>query len=203
MLSDDNKTLIATDSQELFHYEASTGKLMKSEPLAPGGGGYYYARLTAESRRGVFVKAHASLDVISLNEPTKPANIAVRPAPSSHSFAISANGKRVAVADQTNKQVVVWDSDKNQIIDQWPIDTIAAQTVALSQSSAALGNDRMTSAFVAFPSSCGKSGNLGHSRPCRDVRSPAKRGNSCDGCLRWCLARCWEQRRCSWRLSFM
>ncbi len=132
MLSDDDKTLIATDSQELFHYEASTGKLMKSEPLAPGGGGYYYARLTAESRRGVFVKAHSSLDVISLNEPTKPTNIAVRPAPSSNSFAMSANGKRVAVADQTNKQVVVWDIEKNQIIDQWPIDTIAAQTVALS-----------------------------------------------------------------------
>ena len=132
MLSDDDKTLIVTDSQELFHYEASTGKLMKTEPLAPGGGGYYYARLTAESRRGVFVKAHSSLDVISLNEPTKPTNIAVRPAPSGNSFAMSANGKRVAVADQTNKHVVVWDTEKNQIIDQWPIDTIAAQTVALS-----------------------------------------------------------------------
>ena len=132
MLSDDGKTLIATDSQELFHYEASTGKLTKSEPLAPGGGGYYYARLTAEGRRGVFVKGHASLDVISLNEPTKPTNIAVRPAPSNNSFAISANGKRVAVMDQSNKQVVVWDTDKNQLIDQWPVDTIAAQTVALS-----------------------------------------------------------------------
>lgn len=132
MLSDDDKTLIATDSQDLFHYEASTGKLLKTEPLAPGGGGYYYARLSAESRQGVFVKAHSSLDVISLNEPTKPINIAVRPSPSANSFAMSANGKRVAVADQTNKQVVVWDTEKNKLIDQWPIDTIAAQTVALS-----------------------------------------------------------------------
>ena len=132
MLSDNGKTLIATDSKELFHYEVSTGKLLKSEPLAPGGGGYYYARLTAEGRRGVFTKNHASLDVISLAEPTKPINIPVRPTPSNHSFAISTDGRRVAVTDQSNKQVVVWDTEKNQLIDQWQVDTIAAQTVALS-----------------------------------------------------------------------
>ena len=70
------------------------------------------------------------MDVISLAEPTKPTNIAVRPAVSNNSFAISTNGKRVAVADSSNKQVVVWDADKNQLIDQWPVDTSAAQTVA-------------------------------------------------------------------------
>ena len=56
---------------------------------------------------------------------------AVRPSPNS-SFAISTNGKRVVVADSSNKQVVVWDVDKNQVVDQWPVDTIAAQTVAIS-----------------------------------------------------------------------
>jgi len=55
----------------------------------------------------------------------------VRPA-HNNSIAISANGKRIAVANSSNKQVVVWDVDKNQIIDQWQVDTIAAQTVALS-----------------------------------------------------------------------
>ena len=132
MLTGDGQTLIATDSQELLHYELSTGKLQKSEPLAPGAGGYYFARFAADGGRGVFVKGHSSLDVISLAEPTHPTNIAIRPNPSANSFAISANGKRVAVADSSNKLVAVWDVEKNQLIDQWPIDTIAAQTVALS-----------------------------------------------------------------------
>lgn len=131
MLTPDGQTLIATDGQQLFHYDPITGKLQKAEPLATGGGSYYQVRLTAAGNRGVFVKNLASLDVISLTEPTKPNNIAVRPAPN-NSIAISANGKRVAVADSSNKQIVVWDADKNQIIDQWPVDTIAAQTVALS-----------------------------------------------------------------------
>ncbi len=131
MLTPDGQTLIATDGQQLFHYDPSTGNLQKTEPLAPGGGSYYHARLTAEGGRGVFVKSLSSLDVISLDNPTKATNIAVRPSPNS-SFAISANGKRVVVADSSNKQVVVWDVDKNQVIDQWPVDTIAAQAVAIS-----------------------------------------------------------------------
>ena len=67
----------------------------------------------------------------SLTKPTEATNINVRPAPNS-SFAISASGQRVVVADSSNKQVVVFDADKNQIIDQWLVDTIAAQTVAIS-----------------------------------------------------------------------
>ena len=130
-LTPDGQTLIATDGQQLFHYDPNTGNLKKTEPLAPGAGSYSHARFTAEGGHGLFVKSHASLDVIALNNPTKSTNLAVRPSPN-NSFAISANGQRVAVADSSNKQVVVWDADKNQIIDQWPVDTIAAQTVALS-----------------------------------------------------------------------
>ena len=131
LVTSDGLTLIATDGKEIVHYDVNTGEVQKTEPLAPGRGSYSQARLAMGGTRGAFVRDHASLDVISLTEPTKPANFAVRPAPNS-SFAISANGKRVAVADSTNKQVVVWDAEKNQIIDQWPVDTIAAQTVALS-----------------------------------------------------------------------
>ncbi len=130
-LTPDGKTLIATDGQQLFHYDPTTGSLEKTEPLAPGGGSYSNARFAANGGHTLFVKSHASLDVISLDNPTKATNIVVRPAPN-NSFAITANGKRVAVADSTNKQVVVWDVEKNQLIDQWPVDTIAAQTVALS-----------------------------------------------------------------------
>jgi S1-C subfamily serine protease len=130
-LTPDGQTLIATDGQQLLHYDPTTGNLQKTEPLAPGGGSYFHARFSADGRHGLFVKSLSSLDVVSLTEPTKPINIAVRPSPN-NSFAISANGKRVAVADSSNKQVVVWDVEKNQLIDQWPVDTIAAQTVALS-----------------------------------------------------------------------
>ena len=130
-LTPDGKTLLATDGQQLFHYDPNTGSLQKTEPLAPGGGSYAHARFSADGSHGVFVKSHSSLDVVSLDNPTKATNIAVRPSPN-NSFAISANGKRVAVADSSNKQVVVWDVEKNQLIDQWPVDTIAAQTVALS-----------------------------------------------------------------------
>jgi WD40 repeat protein len=131
MLTSDTKTLVATDGQQLFHYDTNTGKLEKTEPLAPGGGSYFQSRFAADGGRAVFVKSLSSLDVVSLTNPTQATNIAVRPS-SNNSFAISANGKRVVVADSSNKQVVVWDVDKNQAIDQWPIDTIAAQTVAIS-----------------------------------------------------------------------
>ncbi|MBC7820152.1 MAG: trypsin-like peptidase domain-containing protein [Planctomycetaceae bacterium] len=131
MVTPDGQTLVATDGKELTHYDANSGKQKKTEPLAPGGGSYFHARFSADGGHGVFVKSLSSLDVVSLDNPTKATNIAVRPSPNG-SFAISANGKRVAVADSSNKQVVVWDADKNQIIDQWPVDTIAAQTVALS-----------------------------------------------------------------------
>lgn len=131
MLTPDGKTLIATDGQQLFHYDPSTGNLQKTEPLAPGGGSYFHTRFSADGEHGLFVKGLSSLDVVALANPTKATNIAVRPAPN-NSIAISANGKRIAVADSTNKQVVVWDTEKNQVIDQWPVDTIAAQTVALS-----------------------------------------------------------------------
>jgi len=131
LLSSDGKSLTATDGQELLHYDSNTGNLEKAEPLAPGIGSYFQARFAADGSRGVFVKSFSSLDVISLAESTKPTNIAVRPA-QNNSIAISANGKRIAVADSSNKQVVVWDVDKNQIIDQWQVDTLAAQTVALS-----------------------------------------------------------------------
>ena len=130
-LTPGDKTLIATDGQQIFHFDPNTGSLQKSEPLATGGSNYSQARLTPGGERAVLVKSHASLDVISLSKPTQATNINVRPAPNS-SFAISANGKRVVVADSSNKQVVVFDGDKNQIIDQWPVDTIAAQTVAIS-----------------------------------------------------------------------
>ena len=130
-LTPDGQTLIATDGQQLFHYDPNTGALKKTEPLAPGAGSYSHARFTAEGGHALFVKSFASLDVIALNNPTKSTTLAVRPSPN-NSFAISANGQRVAVADSSNKQVVVWDADKNQIIDQWPVDTISAQTVALS-----------------------------------------------------------------------
>jgi S1-C subfamily serine protease/predicted RNA-binding Zn-ribbon protein involved in translation (DUF1610 family) len=130
-LTPDGETLIATDGQELFQYDPQSGTLNKSEPLAPGGDRYYHARLAAEGGRGVFVKGLSSLDVVSLDDPTRATNIAVRPSPN-NSFAISANGKRVVVADSSNKQVVVWDAEMKQIIDQWPVDTIAAQTVAIS-----------------------------------------------------------------------
>lgn len=130
-LTRDGQTLIATDGQQLFHYDPNTGSLQKTEPLAPGEGSYSHARFTAAGGHGLFVKSHASLDVIALDNPTKTTNIAVRPSPN-NSFAISANGQRVAVADSSNKQVVVWDAEKNQLIDQWPVDTLAAQTVALS-----------------------------------------------------------------------
>lgn len=131
MLTPDGQSLIATDGRQLLHYDPDTGTLQKAEPLAPGGGSYFQSRFSAEGGHGLFVKNLSSLDVIALNDPTKATNIAVRPA-ANNSIAISANGKRVAVADSTNKQVVVWDTDKNQLIDQWPIDTASAQTVALS-----------------------------------------------------------------------
>ena len=131
MLTPDGKTLIATDGQQLFHYDPTTGNLQKTEPLAPGGGSYFHTRFSADGEHALFVKGLSSLDVVALANPTQAINIAVRPAPN-NSIAISANGKRVAVADSTNKQVVVWDVEKNQVIDQWPVDTIAAQTVALS-----------------------------------------------------------------------
>ena len=127
----DGQSLIATDGKVLMHFNPQNGELQKNEPLAPGSGNYAHGRLTAEGDRGVFVKNHSSLDVISLSNPTKPSNIVTRPAPN-NSFAISADGKRVVVADSTNKQVIVWDVEKNELIDQWPVDTIAAQTVALS-----------------------------------------------------------------------
>lgn len=131
MLTPDGQTLVATDGQQMFHFDPNTGTLKKTEPLAPGDGSYFHARLTAEGGRGVFVKSLSSLDVVSLASPTQATNIPVRPSPN-NSFAISANGKRVVVADSSNKQVVVWDVEKNQVIDQWPVDTIAAQTVAIS-----------------------------------------------------------------------
>jgi S1-C subfamily serine protease len=131
LLTPDGTTLIATDGQQLFHYDASTGTLQKTEPLAPARGSYSQARFAAGGAHGLFARSSSGVDVLTLAEPTKPTNIAVRPA-ANNSLAISANGKRVAVADSSNKQVVVWDADKDQIIDQWPIDTIGAQTVALS-----------------------------------------------------------------------
>jgi WD40 repeat protein len=132
MLTPNGQTLIATDGQQLFQYDPQTGNLQKTEPLAPGGGSYVHARFSANGTHGLFVKNHSSLDVVALDNPTRSINnIAVRPSPN-NSFAISANGKRVAVADSSNKQVVVWDVEKNQLIDQWPVDTISAQTVALS-----------------------------------------------------------------------
>ncbi len=132
VLSPNGQTLIATDGQQVFQYDPQTGNLQKTEPLAPGGSSYVHARFTANGTHGLLVKNHSSLDVVALDNPTKSVNnIAVRPSPN-NSFAISANGKRVAVADSSNKQVVVWDVEKNQLIDQWPVDTISAQTVALS-----------------------------------------------------------------------
>ena len=130
-LTPDGETLIATDGQQLFHYDPKTGALKKSDPLATGGSNYFHARITPDGDRAALVKNLSSVDVISLANPAQATNINVRPSPNS-SFAISANGKRVVVADSSNKQVVVFDIDKNQIIDQWPVDTIAAQTVAIS-----------------------------------------------------------------------
>ena len=130
-LTQGDKTLIATDGQQILHYDPNTGALQKTDPLAPGAGNYFSARFTPDGDRAVLVKNLASLDVISLANPTQAKAIEVRPA-ANNSYAISANGKRVAVADSSNKQVVVWDIDKNQVIDQWPVDTIAAQTVAIS-----------------------------------------------------------------------
>ncbi|MFM9959862.1 MAG: trypsin-like peptidase domain-containing protein [Planctomycetaceae bacterium] len=131
MLTPDGQTLIATDGQQLFHFDPNTGSLQKTEPLAAGVGGYSHVRFAAEGRHALLVKSHASVDVIALDNPTKTTTLAVRSG-QNNSFAISSNGQRVAVADSSNKQVVVWDTDKNQILDQWPVDTIAAQTVALS-----------------------------------------------------------------------
>ena len=130
-VSPDGKQLLSTDGKSLFHWDPDSGKQLKVESLPASNSGYFTAKLTLAGGRGVFNKDLSSLDVISFDNPLQANNIPFRPAPN-NSYAISANGKRVAVADSSNKKVIIWDTEKNQLVDHFEIDTIAAQNVALS-----------------------------------------------------------------------
>jgi WD40 repeat protein len=130
-VSADGETLVSTDGQQLFHWNAATGQLIKAEPLAIGNRTYQQSRLATNGSRGLFVRDSSNLDVISLASPSTATSISVHAAPH-HGIAISANGKRIAVADAAKKNVVVWDIENHRLIDEWQIDSLSAQTVAVS-----------------------------------------------------------------------
>ena len=140
-VSPDGTQLLSTDGKSLFYWNAQTGQQLKVVSLPVSDRGYDTARLTWVGGRGVFYNVSAftsgasGLDIISFDNPSQAANIPFRPLSNEESLAISANGKRVAVAemgDSRSNKVVIWDADKNQLIDQFEVDTSLATSVALS-----------------------------------------------------------------------
>lgn len=136
-LSADGKELLSTDGKSLLRWHAETGELLKTEALPAPPAGYQSARLTLAGGWAAFNRDQKSVDVCSLANPLQTTNLPNRPAPpvmafATNSIALSENGKRIAIADASNKNVIVWNTDSGQIHDQWQIDTIAAQTVSLS-----------------------------------------------------------------------
>ena len=140
-VSPDGTQLLSTDGKSLIYWNALSGQQLKVVSLPVSDRGYDTARLTWVGGRGVFYNVLAftsgasGLDIISFDNPSQAANVPFRPLSNEESLAISANGKRVAVAemgDSRSNKVVIWDADKNQLIDQFEVDTSLATSVALS-----------------------------------------------------------------------
>lgn len=130
-VSADGTQLISSNGRSVSWWNPETGIQTRTESAGEGSN-YLGTRLSVAGNKVLFNKSHQSLVLASLDKPSDGTPLNYRPYPTGHGIALSENGKRVAIADQANKQVTVWDVEKGQLLESWQIDTLTAQTVALS-----------------------------------------------------------------------
>lgn len=131
-ISADGKELISTDGRSVDWWNPETGTQIRTASAGEGSN-YRGARISGASGKVLFDKSHQSLFLAYLEKPGDGSTLNFRSHSSGSGFAFSENGNRVAIADgANNKNVVVWDVDKGEVIDSWQVDTLTAQNVALS-----------------------------------------------------------------------